>query len=174
MGTNSAPATQFSNTFLYIDDLFSVNNEDEFGNDFNTIYPSELELKDTSTSQRMCVTSTQGSSVTTTHLSMSASTIRYDKRDDFTFRIANFPYVDSNISTKPAYSVHLACEQALLFGRAKRAARERASERRVLFTISPKWRAFSQASVHQHITAGEIYARICTSKLDFVKRLCRL
>ena len=38
----------------------------------------------------------------------------------------------------------LACEQALLFGRAKRAVRERASERRrreeparVLFTISP-------------------------------------
>ena len=105
MGTNSAPAIQFSNTFLYINDLFSVNNE-EFGNNINTIYPSELELKDNSTSQRMCVTSTQGSSVTTTHLSMSASTIRYDKRDDFTFRTANFPYVDSNISTKPAYSVH--------------------------------------------------------------------
>ena len=62
--------SKFSNTFLYIDDLFSVNNE-EFGNNINTIYPSELELKDTSTSQRMCVTSTQDSSlVTTTHLSM--------------------------------------------------------------------------------------------------------
>ena len=81
MGTNSTPAIQFSNTFLYIDDLFSVNNE-EFGNDINTIYPSELELKDTSTSQRMCVTSAQGSSVTTTHLFMSASTIRYDKTDE--------------------------------------------------------------------------------------------
>ena len=53
----------------------------------------------------------------------------------------------------------IACEEALLFGRAKRAARARASERRsrespvssrvplarVLFTISPKWRACSQA-----------------------------
>ncbi|XP_073231584.1 uncharacterized protein [Porites lutea] len=64
MDTNSASAIQFSNTFLYIDDLFSVNNE-EFGNDINTIYPSELELKDTSTSQRMCVTSAQGSSLNT-------------------------------------------------------------------------------------------------------------
>ena len=138
MGTNSPPATQFSNTFLYIDDLFSVNNE-EFGNNMNTVYPSELELKDTSTSQRMCVTLTQGSSVTTTHLSMSASTIRYDKRDDFTFRIANFPYLDSNISTKPAYH---GCPSSLRASSsiwaAKRAARERASERRVLFTISPK------------------------------------
>lgn len=98
-------AIWLSNTFRYMDDLFSVNNE-EFGNDIYTIYPSESELKDTSTSQRMRVTSTRGSSVTTTHLSMSASTIRYDRRDDFTFRIANFPYMDSNISTKPAYSVH--------------------------------------------------------------------
>ena len=51
----------------------------------------------------------------------------------------------------------IACEQALLFGRAKRAASERRSREgpapavasplaRVLFTISPKWRACSQAS----------------------------
>ena len=43
----------------------------------------------------------------------------------------------------------VACEQALLFGRAKRAA-SRVSSRvplaRVLFTISPKWRACSQAT----------------------------
>ena len=58
---------------------------------------------------------------------------------------------------------HLACEQALLFGRAKRAARERAGERRgrkgpfpafasplarLIFSISPKWRACSQATGH--------------------------
>ena len=50
---------------------------------------------------------------------------------------------------------YLACEHVLLFGRAKRAARERASERlvsRVHFslTISPKWRACSKAT-HYHI-----------------------
>ena len=74
MGTNSAPlladlflhtfeydfmvktmkqditkAIQFSNTFRYIDDLFSINNVN-FGNCISTIYLSELELKDTSTS----------------------------------------------------------------------------------------------------------------------------
>ena len=74
MGTNSAPlladlflhtfqydfmvktmkqditkAIQFSNTFRYIDDLFSINNLN-FGNCISAIYPSELELKDTSTS----------------------------------------------------------------------------------------------------------------------------
>ena len=42
-------AIQFSNTFRYIDDLFSINNVN-FGNCISAIYPSELELKDTSTS----------------------------------------------------------------------------------------------------------------------------
>ena len=74
MGTNSAPlladlflhtfeynfmvktmkqdiikAIQFSNTFRYINDLFSINNVN-FGNCISAIYPSELELKDISTS----------------------------------------------------------------------------------------------------------------------------
>ena len=74
MGTNSAPlladlflhtfeydfkvktmkhditkAIQFSNTFRYIDDLFSINNVD-FGNYISAIYPPELQLTDTSTS----------------------------------------------------------------------------------------------------------------------------
>ena len=74
MGTNSAPlladlflhifeydfmvktvkqditkAIQFSNTFRYMDNLFSVNKVD-FGNYNSPIYPWELELKDTSTS----------------------------------------------------------------------------------------------------------------------------
>ena len=42
-------AIQFSNTFRYIDDLFSINNLN-FGNCISVIYPSELELKHTSTS----------------------------------------------------------------------------------------------------------------------------
>ena len=42
-------AIQFSNTFRYINDLFSINNVN-FGNCLSAIYPSKLELKDTSTS----------------------------------------------------------------------------------------------------------------------------
>ena len=42
-------AIQFSNTFRYINDLFSINNVN-FGNCISAIYPSELELKDISTS----------------------------------------------------------------------------------------------------------------------------
>ena len=54
----------------------------------------------------------------------------YDKRDDFSFRIVNFPHMDSNIPANPAYGVY----------------------------ISQLVR----------------YVRICTSKLDFIRRLRRL
>ena len=30
-----------------------------------------------------------------------------DKRDDFTFRIVNFPHMDSNIPANPAYGVYV-------------------------------------------------------------------
>ena len=49
MKQDTTKAIQFSNTFRYIDNLFSVNNVD-FGNYISAIYRSELELKDTSTS----------------------------------------------------------------------------------------------------------------------------
>ena len=149
MGTNSAPlladlflhtfecdfmvktmkhditkASQFSNTFRYIDDLLSINNVD-FGNYISAIYPPELQLTDTSTSStEVCYLDT--------HIKTGDTTIPfrisiYDKRDDFTFRIVNFPHMDSNIPANPAYGVY----------------------------ISQLVR----------------YARICTSKVDFMNRL---
>ena len=93
-------AIQVSNTFRYIDDLFSINNVN-FGNCISAIYPSELELKDTSTSStEVCYLDTNiktGDVTTPFRISI------YDKRDDFAFRIVNFPHMDSNI---PAYGVY--------------------------------------------------------------------
>ena len=117
-------AIQFSNTFRYIDDLFSINNVD-FGNYISAIYPPELQLTDTSTSStEVCYLDTHiktGDTTTPFRISI------YDKRDDFTFRIVNFPHMDSNIPANPAYGVY----------------------------ISQLVR----------------YARICTSKVDFMNRL---
>ena len=117
-------AVAFSNTFRYIDDLISINNE-TFGPSISDIYPSELELKETTlASTEVCYLDTKishGDSNTPFHISV------YDKRDDFTFRIVNFPHMDSNIPANPAYGVY----------------------------ISQLVR----------------YARICTSKLDFIHRL---
>ena len=89
------------------------------------IYPSELQLTATSiSSTEVCYLDTNTKTGSTnTHFRISI----YDKRDDFTFRIVNFPHMDSNIPTNPAYGVY----------------------------ISQLVR----------------YARICTSKVDFMNRL---
>ena len=117
-------AIQFNITFRYIDDLFSINNMDS-GNYISVIYPSELRLTDTFTSSTgVCYLETNiktGGTNTPFRISL------YDKRDDFTFRIVNFPHMDRNIPTNPAYGVY----------------------------ISQLVR----------------YARICTSKVDFMNRL---
>ena len=129
MGTNSAPlladlflhtfeydfmvktmkqditkAIQFNNTFRYIDDLFSINNVD-FGNYISVIYPSELQLTDTPTSStEVCYLDTN---IKTGGTNTPFRIIIYDERDDFTFRIVNFPHMDSNIPANPAYGVYI-------------------------------------------------------------------
>ena len=104
MKQDMTKAVQFSKTFRYIDDLLSVNDEN-FGNYISDIYPSDLELKDTTlTSNEMCYLDTRiknGDSNTPFHLSV------YNKRDDFSFRIVNFPHMDSNIPANPAYVVYI-------------------------------------------------------------------
>ena len=76
MKQDKTKAVQFSNTFRYFDDLLSVNNEN-LENYISDIYPSDLELKDTTlTSNEVCYLDTRSRMVTATHLSISASTTR--------------------------------------------------------------------------------------------------
>ena len=104
MKQDMTKAVSFGYTFHYIDDLFSVNN-DSFEEYISSIYPSELELKDTTmASNEVCYLDTrikQGDDSTPYHISM------YDKRDDFDFRIVNFPHMDSNIPANPAYGNYI-------------------------------------------------------------------
>ena len=108
MKADMSKAVEFSNTFRYIDDLFSVNN-DNFGNCIREIYSSELQLKDTTlSSTEVCYLDTKivhGDSSAPFHISV------YDKREDFDFRIVNFPFMDSNIPfffpATPAYGVYI-------------------------------------------------------------------
>ena len=137
MGTDSAPllADLFLHTFEY-DFMVKTMKHDitkaiQFNNTFRyiaAIYPPELQLTDTSTSStEVCYLDTHiKTGGTNTPFRMSL----YDKRDDFTFRIVNFPHMDSNFPANPAYGVY----------------------------ISQLVR----------------YARICTSKVDFMNRLCGL
>ena len=65
------------------------------------IYPPELELKKTTESHDSCSYLDLNISV----LNSKFCTDLYDKRDTFSFSIVNFPHMDSNIPSKPAYGV---------------------------------------------------------------------
>ena len=66
------------------------------------MYPSELEIKDTTESNT-------SASYLDLLLSIGRDgqlhTSLYDKRDDFDFHITNFPFLSSNIPSSPGYGV---------------------------------------------------------------------
>jgi hypothetical protein len=105
----------FNSTFRYFDDVLSIN-KDQFHSYVDSIYPSELEIKDTTESS----TSTSYLDVL---LNIDAdrklTTELYYKRDDFSFTIVNLPYTDcmcSNIPLSPAYGVYIS--QLIRYARA--------------------------------------------------------
>jgi hypothetical protein len=96
-------ARYFNVTFHYTDDVLSLNNY-RFGNFVDHIYPIELEIKDTTDTDR-------SASYLDLHLEIDSEgllrTTLYDKRDDFNFPIENFPFICSNIPAAPAYGVYI-------------------------------------------------------------------
>ena len=107
-----ALAVTFNSTFRYIDDVLSINNS-HFYSYVDSIYPGELEIKDTtesvsSVSYLDALLEKDLNGILTTKL--------YDKRDDFNFSIVNFPYLCSNIPSSPAYGVFVS--QLIRYARA--------------------------------------------------------
>jgi hypothetical protein len=96
-------ARKFNSTFRYIDDLISLKNP-YFKENISKIYPKELELKETTESNNGC-----------SYLDIfffrgdndRLNSKIYDKRDDFNFSIVNYPFLDSNIPSRPAYGVYI-------------------------------------------------------------------
>jgi hypothetical protein len=90
-------------TFRYICDVLSLNNS-RFGDFVDRIYPIELEIKDTTDTDR-------SASYFNLHLEVDSDgrlrTKLYDKGDDFNFPIVNFPFICSNILAAPAYGVYI-------------------------------------------------------------------
>ena len=92
-------ASQLNFTYQYIDDVLSINNSG-FESYLGQIYPSELEIKDTTESNTSAI-----------YLDLLLSigrdgqlfTSPYEKRDDSNFHITNFPFLSSNIPSPPAY-----------------------------------------------------------------------
>jgi len=83
--------------FRYIDDVPSLNNS-EFGDFVDRIYPNELEIKDTTDTDR-------SASYLDLQLEIDSErqirTKLYAKRDNFTFPIVNFPFICNNIPAAP-------------------------------------------------------------------------
>ena len=105
-------AQSFNFTFRYIDDVLSLNNN-RFSDHLHLIYPSELEIKDTTDTDK-------SASYLDLFLEMTTdgrlNTKIYDKRDDFNFPIVKFPFLCSNIPAAPAYGVYVS--QLIRYSRA--------------------------------------------------------
>ena len=78
-----------------MDDVLSLNNS-RFGDFVDRIYPIELEIKDTTDTDRSA-----------SYLEGRLRTKLYDKRDDFNIPIVNFPFICSNIPAAPAYRIYI-------------------------------------------------------------------
>ena len=96
-------AVSFNLTYRYIDDVLSINNHN-FHNYVHLIHPEELDIMDTTESDR-------SASYLDILLNIDSNgrmtTTQYDKRDDFNFAIVNFPFLCSNVPLSPAYGVYI-------------------------------------------------------------------
>jgi hypothetical protein len=105
-------ARAFNFTYRYIDDVLSINNP-RFAEFLPSIYPPELEIKETTATA-------SSASYLDIYLefddSGKLSTKIYDKRDDFNFKIINFPNMCSNIPASPAYGTYIS--QLIRYARA--------------------------------------------------------
>ena len=105
-------AQQFHFTYRYEDDVLSLKNTN-FAEYNEFIYPSELEIKETTETAASfsfldCYLYTDNGKLTTR---------LYDKLDDFNFPIVNFPFLSSNIPSAPAYNVYIS--QLICYARAR-------------------------------------------------------
>ena len=92
----------FNTTSRYLDDILNIDNVC-FDNMISQIYPSELQLNKTNTSDTKAA-------FLDLHLSISndiVSTKIYDKHDDFDFEIVIFPFLDGDVPRSTSYGVFI-------------------------------------------------------------------
>ena len=92
----------FNTTSRYLDDISNINNV-YCDNMVSKIYPSELKLNKTNTSDTEAA-------VLDLHFFISndiLSTKIYDKRDDFDFEIVNLQFLDGNVPHSTSYGVYI-------------------------------------------------------------------
>ena len=89
------------NNYRYIDDLLSLNDNNKFLQYLADIYPAQMEIS-----------KTNDSSNSANYLDMKISikdgkfiVMRYDKREDFNFKVINFPHFNTNSPTNAKLGV---------------------------------------------------------------------
>ena len=92
-------ARRFRHTFRYIDDLLTINDNDEFSKSFKDIYPPELQLNLEHSGNQVSFLDLQ-----ITNENGHLNTKLFDKRDDFPFSINRLPFLSSNIPTNMFYA----------------------------------------------------------------------
>ena len=100
---NYSLARKLSLTFRYIDDLITLNSDEDFDRNRTDIYPASLKLNKENTTN---------STATFLDLEINVEnrmfiTKLYDKRDAFNFEIVNFPNLSGNIPSKTSYGVFI-------------------------------------------------------------------
>ena len=90
--TDVVKAKRYHGTYRFIDDLCTLNNNNEFASSYHNIYPPELELK------------IEHQGLYATFLELEINIVDgifvyklFDKRDAFPFFIVRMPYLESNI-----------------------------------------------------------------------------
>ena len=92
----------FNSTSRYLDDLLNINNP-YFEQMVGQIYPTELQLNKANSSDNEAPFLDLNLSITNGIVSSKI----YDKRDDFDFKIVNFPFLDGYFPRSPFYGVYI-------------------------------------------------------------------
>ena len=101
----------FNNSSRYLDDIFNIDNP-FFDTMFSLIYPKELRLNKTNESNISAPFLDLDLSITNGLISSKI----YDKRDDFNFKIVNYPHLDGDVPRATSYGVYVS--QLIRFARA--------------------------------------------------------
>ena len=92
----------FNSTSRFLDDLLNIDTP-YFEQIVSPIYPTELQLNKTNSSDTEAPFLDLDLSITNGIV----STKIYDKRDDFNFKIVNFPLLDGDVPRSPSYSAYI-------------------------------------------------------------------
>ena len=142
-------ALSYKYTVRYIDDLLTFNNPSFEGN-IATIYPPELTLKKTTESSNRLSYLDIDIRINNGHFNTSV----YDKRDNFSFSVVRFPFLDGNIPAKPTYGVYIS--QLVRIGR-----------------ICDSFKAFNARHTeltHRLMKQGFKYDKLCRKFKEFARK----